>query len=348
MESEASDLHLMVDKPPFLRVDGELMAIKGEDAMNGEELEDAVFSLLEPAKKEMLKKNLELDVSYEIGEMARFRINVFYERGDLALAARVIPHKTPAMGEIMMPEVVHELLNLNQGLILVTGPTGCGKSTSLAAMVNEINQGKATHIITLEDPIEFIFENKKSVIVQRELGQDMLSFQEGLKHIVRQDPNIIMVGEMRDLETIGATLTLAETGHLVLATLHTQNAAQTIDRIIDVFPPYQQNQVRMQLSLTLKGVISQQLLAKKGGGRIAAREIMINKAAIANLIRENKIAQLKSVIQTSGKEKMITMDQDLKRLYHEGLIIKEVAMAHMLSPDGLDDDGKFRKRRLGY
>lgn len=347
VKNNASDLHLMVGKQPVLRIDGELTVIKGEEPMSAAALEEAVFSILEPAKRERLKNNLELDISCDLGGVGRFRVNLFYERENLALAARVIPRKTPTMGEIMMPEIVHELINLRQGLILVTGPTGCGKSTSLAAMINEINQGKAVHIITLEDPIEFLFENKKSIIVQRELGQDMLSFKEGLKHIVRQDPNVIMVGEMRDLETIGATLTLAETGHLVLATLHTQNAAQTIDRIIDVFPPYQQEQVRMQVSLSLRGVISQQLLPRKGGGRVAAREIMLNKPAVSNLIRENKIAQLRSVIQTSGKEKMVTMDQDIKRLYYEGLISKEVAQAHMVSPDGLEDSS-FRKRRVEY
>ena len=341
--NKASDLHLVNGKPPILRISGALVSIKGEPVLNARELEDTIFSILEPAKKEILKTKLELDLSYEISKMARFRINLFFEKGNLALAARIIPNKIPTMGEILMPEIVEQLINLKQGLILVTGPTGCGKSTSLAAMINEINKAKAEHIVTLEDPIEFIFDNQKSIIVQRELGRDMLSFKEGLKHIVRQDPNVIMVGEMRDLETIGATLTLAETGHLVLATLHTQNAAQTVDRVIDVFPPYQQDQVRIQLSLSLRGVISQRLLARREGGRIAAREIMINNPAVSNLIRENKIAQLRTVIQTSAKEGMITIDQDLKRLYHEGLVTQEEAMVHMMSPEALHD-GKFKKR----
>jgi twitching motility protein PilT len=235
-----------------------------------------------------------------------------------------------------MPEIVYELCRLNQGLILMTGPTGCGKSTSLAAMINLINQERRANIITLEDPIEFVFQSDKSLIRQRQLGTDMLSFAEGLKHVLRQDPNVVMVGEMRDLETIATAITLAETGHLILATLHTFSAAQTIDRIIDSFPPYQQNQVRLQVSMTLAGVISQRLLPQKNSGRIAAREVLINNPAVANLIRENKVAQIKSTIQTSADEGMITMDQNLKDLYEKGLIEREVAEAHMVSPEILD------------
>jgi twitching motility protein PilT len=227
-------------------------------------------------------------------------------------------------------------LELKQGLILLTGPTGCGKSTSLAAMVDYININRFCHIITLEDPIEFIFKPKKSIIIQRQQGSDMLSFASGLKHCLRQDPNVIMVGEMRDLETIATTITLAETGHLVLATLHTYNAAQTIDRIIDIFPPHQQGQVRMQLSMTLIGVISQRLIQRQDGGRVAAREIMINTPAVANIIRENKIAQLKTVIETSSKEGMVSMDQDLKKLVENGLISKQEAQMYMVNPELLD------------
>jgi len=335
-EHKASDLHLMVGRPPTLRIDGQLVPIRGEDAFTASELESAILGILGPNKKEILKEKLELDLSYEINKMARFRINVFFEKENIAMAARIIPDKIPTMEETLMPPIVENMLNLKQGLILVTGPTGCGKSTSLAVMVNEINKAKTEHIITLEDPIEFIFESEKSMIAQRELGRDMLSFGEGLKHILRQDPDVIMVGEMRDLETIAATLTLAETGHLVLATLHTQNAAQTIDRIIDVFPPYQQDQVRVQLSLSLRAVISQRLLTHNGGGRIAAREIMLNNSAVSNLIRENKIAQLRSVIQTSAKEGMITLDQDLRRLYQDGLVTEDEAMSHMMSPESLE------------
>jgi len=221
-------------------------------------------------------------------------------------------------------------------LVLVTGPTGSGKSTTLAAMLNLVNSERNCHIVTLEDPIEFIYSPIKSIIKQRELGSDMLSFAAGLKHTLRQDPNVIMVGEMRDLETIAATMTLAETGHLVLATLHTINAAQTVDRIIDAFPPYQQDQIRVQLSMSLRGIISQRLLVKQGGGRIAAREVLINNPAISNLIRENKIAQIKTVIQTAADVGMNTMDQDLKRLFRQGAISKETAVANMLDPRSLN------------
>ncbi len=234
-----------------------------------------------------------------------------------------------------MPEIVYDLVRLDQGLILVTGPTGCGKSTSLAAMINLINEERSAHIVTLEDPIEFVYTPKKCIIKQRQLGTDMLTFASGLKHVVRQDPNVILVGEMRDLETIASTITLAETGHLVLATLHTFNAAQTVDRIICVFPPHQQNQVRSQLSLFLKGIISQRLLPHAKGGRVAAREVLLNSPAIANLIRENKIPQIKTAIQTSAHDGMTTMDQAIKRLFESGDITREVAVAHMANPDSL-------------
>ena len=229
-----------------------------------------------------------------------------------------------------MPPLVSDLLRVDQGLILVTGPTGCGKSTSLASMIETINNERAANIVTLEDPVEFIFEPKLSIIRQRQLGTDITSFPAGLKHVLRQDPNVIMVGEMRDLETIATTITLAETGHLVLATLHTHNASQTIDRIVDVFPPYQQPQVRLQLSMSLNAIISQRLLPHVGGGRIAAREVLINTPAVSNLIRENKIPQIKTTIQTSAEDGMFTLEQDVKRLLAEGQITEEVARAHIM------------------
>jgi twitching motility protein PilT len=234
-----------------------------------------------------------------------------------------------------MPQVVFDLTREDQGLIMVTGPTGCGKSTTLAAMINLINSERSVNIITLEDPIEFIFKPNQSIIRQRQLNNDMRSFPEGLKHILRQDPDVVMVGEMRDLETIATTITLAETGHLVLATLHTYSASQTVDRIIDIFPPHQQNQVRLQLSMTLKGIISQRLIPAIDTGLIATREILMNTPAVSNLIRENKIAQIKTAIQTSAEDGMITMDQDLKNLYKSRKISKEVAENHMLNPESL-------------
>lgn len=334
----ASDIHLVVGLPPTLRIDGELVEIEGKKTISGKEMEQAVFSILNKEQGEKFISERDLDFSYDING-SRFRVNLHYERNNIGLAARTISEKMPSPEDLGMSPIIIDLLNLKQGLILVTGPTGCGKSTSLAAMINYINNKRRCHIITLEDPIEYLFTSGKSIIIQRQLGSDMLSFANGLKHALRQDPNVIMVGEMRDLETIATTITLAETGHLVLATLHTYSAAQTIDRIIDAFPPHQQNQIRMQLSMTLAGVISQRLLPKVKGGQIAAREIMINNAAVSNLIRENKVAQLKTVIETSAKDGMISMDQDLKRLYKEKLITKEVAQSQMVNPELLE---KFR------
>lgn len=334
----ASDIHLVAGLPPVLRIDGELIEIEGKKAISGKEMEQAIFSMLNKEQEEKFISERDLDFSYDING-SRFRVNLHYERNNIGLAARTISEKTPSLEDLGMSSIIIDLLNLKQGLILVTGPTGCGKSTSLAAMINYINNKRRCHIITLEDPIEYLFTSGKSIIIQRQLGSDMLSFANGLKHALRQDPNVIMVGEMRDLETIATTITLAETGHLVLATLHTYSAAQTIDRIIDAFPPHQQNQIRMQLSMTLAGVISQRLLPKVKGGQIAAREIMINNAAVSNLIRENKVAQLKTVIETSARDGMISMDQDLKRLYKEKLITKEVAQSQMVNPELLE---KFR------
>lgn len=338
VDEKASDLHLVAGLKPVLRVDGELNALE-EKEVSPKILEQMVLSILNEKQKDALLQQRDLDFSYSLGQGARFRINIHYERDNLGLVARVINEKMPTIDEINMPKITYNLVNLNQGLILVTGPTGCGKSTTLAAMVSYINENRRCNIITLEDPIEFMFQSKKSIIIQRQLGSDIPSFASGLKHVLRQDPDVVMVGEMRDLDTISATITLAETGHLVLATLHTYSAAQTIDRIIDIFPPHQQNQVRMQLSMTLVAVISQRLLPRIKGGRIAAREIMINTPAVSNLIRENKIAQLKTVIETSSKEGMISLDRHLKDLYREGLIEKEVAQNQMEHPESLD---KFR------
>lgn len=329
VKKKASDIHLVVGRQPILRIDGALGAIPKTEAFSRAGMERAVFSLLTASQKEKFTSGKDLDFSYEIEDGSRFRVNVFYERDNIGLAARIISAKIPDMTDIGMPQIIYEMTRARQGLILVTGPTGCGKSTSLAAMINLINSERTAHIITLEDPIEFLFKSEKSVIVQRQLGADMISFEQGLKHVLRQDPDVIMVGEMRDLETIAATITLAETGHLVLATLHTHNAGQTIDRIVDVFPPFQQNQVRLQLSMSLNGVISQQLLPKLGGGRVAAREILINTPAIANIIRENKIPQIKTAIQTSADAGMVTLEQDLKRLVDEEQVEEEVAQYYL-------------------
>ena len=336
VEKKASDLHLVVGLPPILRIDGELVSLKTKGVVTDKIMEQMVFSLISEKQKQRFIISRELDLSSQLEDKSRFRINLHYEKNNLGLVARVISEATPTLEEIEMPKLTYDLLNLKQGLILITGPTGCGKSTTLAAMINYINQNRSCTIITLEDPIEFIFKPEKSIIIQRQLGSDILTFSNGLKHVLRQDPNVIMVGEMRDLETIATTITLAETGHLVLATLHTYSAAQTIDRIIDIFPPHQQGQVRMQLSMTLVAVISQRLLPRIKGSRVAAREVLLNTPAVANMIRENKIAQIRTAIETSSREGMISMDQDLKRLFNNKIITKEVAQSQMENPELLE------------
>ena len=332
---KASDVHLVTGLLAFFRIDGEL---KKQDKWPAFE-RDAILSLIksmlgEEKKREYFAKK-ELDLSYQIENSVRFRVNLFWEKGNPVLAARIIPAKIPTMEDVDMPKAAYKLVKLNQGLIIVTGPTGCGKSTTLAAMINYINENKAHHIITLEDPIEFVFTPKKSIIVQRELGRDMVSFGAALKHIVRQDPNIIMVGEMRDLETISTALTAAETGHLVLATLHTNNAAQTIDRIIDSFPAEAKNQVRAQLAATLLGVVSERLIPRVGGGRIPAIELMIANSAVRNLIREGKIYQIDLVIETSMDQGMMSLNRYLSELVHKEQISVENAELYSLNPSDL-------------
>jgi len=336
IKKKASDLHLVVGLSPILRIDGELFKLEDKKILTNKDIEEMVLSMLTDEQKQRFFIFKELDFGYEIDDDIRFRINIHFEKNNIGLVARVISNKMPTLEDIGMSEVVYKLLELKQGLIMITGPTGCGKSTTLAAMIDHINENACYNIITFEDPIEYIFKPKKSVIIQRQLGSDMLTFANGLKHALRQDPNVIMVGEMRDLETIGAAITLAETGHLVFATLHTYSAAQTIDRIIDVFPPHQQEQIRVQLSMTLAGVISQRLLPRVSGGRIAAREILINTPAVSNLIRENKIAQIKTVIETGAKEGMISLDQNIRDLFMNKEITKETGQAQMTNPEYIE------------
>ncbi|HTM68000.1 MAG TPA: PilT/PilU family type 4a pilus ATPase [Candidatus Binatia bacterium] len=334
----ASDIHLAVGKPPLLRIFGEIIPIEGAKVLTRDTVQELVFSLLSEAEKKTIIEMKELDVAHQIPSGKRFRVNLHWEKTNLSMVARTIPSDIPTMEGLELPEVIRNMTDYPHGLVLVTGPTGSGKSTTLASMIDKINATEPVNIITLEDPIEFLFEAKKGVVRQRQLGQDFLTFGEGLKHILRQDPDVVMVGEMRDMDTMGTTLTIAETGHLAFATLHTYSAAQTIDRIIDAFPPNQQSQVRSQLALTLRGVISQQLLPKIGGGRIAAREILVNTPAVANLIRENKIPQIKNVLQTSSAEGMVTLTQDLKRLIKEKMIEKEIAMQYVIGNESLTDD----------
>ncbi|MEK7540007.1 MAG: PilT/PilU family type 4a pilus ATPase [Patescibacteria group bacterium] len=332
----ASDLHIVVGRPPVLRVNGELTDTNAS-VVTPQEAERAVSFLLTREQMQRYTDEKELDFSYQIEDGTRFRINIHREKEHAGLVARVVPNVVPTMEELGLPPLVGRLAHLHNGLLLFTGPTGSGKSSSLAAIINYVNQNRNVHVVTLEDPIEFVFQSEQSLIRQRQLGVDFISFDSALKHVVRQDPNIIMVGEMRDLETVAAAMTLAETGHLILATLHTPSAAQTVDRIIDFFPPHQQQQMRQQLSLVLRAVVAQTLLLKVGGGRIAAREILLNTPAVANLISENKVHQIKSVIQTSAAEGMQTLDQDLKRLVTEGLVEVREASVRMISPSTLEE-----------
>jgi len=328
-DNEASDLHIIVGKPPILRVDGELKVLPNTPTVTKEIAERMIFSILTERQKKTFIEERELDVSYEIPEYSRYRVNLHWEKDNVGLVSRVISKKIPEMEDLGLPKITEDLIQQTNGLILVTGPTGCGKSTTLAAMIEKINQTRMANIITLEDPIEFVHNPKKSIIKQRQLGTDIITFKDALRHILRQDPNVIMVGEMRDLETMAATITLAETGHLVLATLHTHNTAQTIDRIIDVFPPHQQSQVRLQLSISLSGVICQKLLPKINGGRVAVRELLINNPAVANVIRENKIPQIKRIVQTSAEEGMYSMQQNIKELLSQNIIDEVIALAYL-------------------
>ncbi|MCX6795598.1 MAG: PilT/PilU family type 4a pilus ATPase [Candidatus Falkowbacteria bacterium] len=339
----ASDLHLIHGLKPMLRLSGQLFdidevlsgtdnlaAFKGMSfsVLGDKDLSASLDLFLNKEQKAALLKNRELDCSFGV-DGTRFRINVSFACDHLRVVARVINSHQPTLEEVGFTDSIKKILDQRQGLILLVGPTGSGKSTTLAAMIDYLNENYRYNIITFEDPIEFIFTPKKSIISQRQYGTDFLSFPEGLSHVLRQDPNVIMIGEMRDLETIASAITIAETGHLVFATLHTANSAQSIDRMIDIFPAHQQNQIRSQVSNILSAVIAQHLIPKVDGGRIAAREIMLNNAAIGNMIRENKASQMKNVIETSAAEGMVCLDHDLKRLYSEGLITKETAMEYL-------------------
>lgn len=323
VDHKASDLHLAAGSIPALRVEGELLKLN-HGVIENKDLEAAIRTLIDQKTWEILNVKRELDIAQEFFG-ARFRVNLHYQEGKIALSARLIPGKIPSPEEIRLDETMYKLTHMRDGLILVTGPSGSGKSTTLAVMLDIINKERHSHIITIEDPVEYLFEEKQSIVEQRELGSDTLSFASALKYALRQDPNVIMVGEMRDLETISAVLTAAETGHLVLSTLHTSTAAETVARIVDVFPAHQQQQILSQLSSSLRAVISQHLLPGINGERIAVREIMINNSAIANLIRHNQFGQIYTVIQTSQKEGMITMNKAIDKLVEAGLITEEVA-----------------------
>lgn len=328
-ESKASDLHLSVGSPPVLRVHGTLQLV-GQAALTADETRSMAEALLSAAQIERFQEAGEIDFSYELEGCSRFRINAYRQRGRVSVAIRTIPTAIPSLEQLQLPAIISTLALKPQGLVLVTGPTGSGKSSTLAAMINYINRKEKKHIVTLEDPIEFLHTHDSSIIHQREVGSDTKSFSNGLRAALRQDPDVILVGEMRDLETIAAAVTAAETGHLVFATLHTTDAPQTIDRIIDAFPAHQQGQIRVQLAAVLVAVISQRLFPKPGGqGRSCATEIMINTPAVGNLIRSEKIHQIKSVMQTGRNQGMHTLEMTIKEQMQQGLIDPIAARAYL-------------------
>lgn len=335
----ASDLHVKLGAPPVLRVDGSLQVLDA-GPVSLADVEAFLERMASDAQREALRRDLELDLAYSLPGVARFRVNAFFQRGSLGLAVRVVPLQVLTIDALGLPAVCKDLAIRPRGLVLVTGPTGSGKSTTLAAMIDYLNESDCRHIITIEDPIEFLHRDKKCFIAQRELGGDTRSFGAALNHVLRQDPDVILVGEMRDLETISTAITAAETGHLVMATLHTTSAAQTIDRIVDVFPPSQQQQIRMQLSVVLEGILCQALLPCMGGGRIAAIEVLIANSAVRNLIRDGKTFQVPTVMQLSSQLGMQTLDQALMGLVRKGLVTFEDALVRATSPDDL-------KRLLG-
>jgi twitching motility protein PilT len=330
METDASDLHLTVGVPPVLRIHGDLRPIVELPSLSAEDTHSLVRSLMSEKQMGKFERNREIDFAISLKRLGRFRVNCFYQKGSIGLVARAIPAKIPTLNELTLPAIVGEMAKLKQGLVLFTGPTGSGKSSSLAALIDIINKQRRCHIMTIEDPIEFVHFHKMAVVNQRELGDDTFSFAEALKHVLRQDPDVILVGEMRDLETISLAITAAETGHLVFSTLHTIDTAQSIDRMVDVFPPHQQEQIRYQLALVLRAIFAQQLLKRADGkGRVPSLEILLNTPAVANLIREGKVHQIYSVLQTNTKEGMTTMDNYIKELYVKSVVSRQEALANV-------------------
>lgn len=333
VQKNASDLHVTDNEPPILRIDGKLNRTNLA-VLDRQDLKKMIYSVLTDAQKEMFERQLELDFSLALPGLDRFRVNIHMQKGSVEAAFRRVPLRIPAIQELGLPPIISELARKPNGLVLVTGPTGMGKTTTLAAMIDQINNEKEALVICIEDPIEFVHANKKSIIKQREVYSDTRSFADALRHALRQDPNVIVVGEMRDLETISTALTAAETGHLVLATLHTPDAPQTIERIIDVFPPYQQQQVKLQLADCLQAVISQLLLPHSSGrGRVLATEIMIGTPGVRNLIREQEVEQIPTLMQTGSQFGMKTMDKSLKELIQNGQISLDAALSKVKNPE---------------
>ncbi len=344
-ERKGSDLHLSVGSPPMMRIDGSLIPIEECGKLGPSQLRKMIYAILTGRQREELEENLELDLSFPMRGIGRFRANVFFQRDSIGAVLRAIPNQIVPLDELGIPPIVAGFAQLRRGLVLVTGPTGSGKSTTLASIIDLINTSRACHIITLEDPIEFTHRHKTSVVNQREIGSDTRSFSSALRHALRQDPDVILVGEMRDLETISTAITAAETGHLILATLHTQDAPQSVERMIDVFPSHQQRQVRVQLANSLQAVVSQQLLPRADGkGRVAAVEVMVATSAIRNLIREGKVHQIRTAMQSGGKFGMETMDGCLAQLVKTGKVDYETAFEHSRDPDGFEILAGRRKR----
>ena len=335
IDKKASDLHLMTGVAPYIRVDGQLMPVEGEAALTIEGAKEMIFPLLRPQQKDLFLVNKEIDFSVEFGTLGRFRVNAYFQKGTMAAALRLIGSKIKSIEELNLPKICHQMAELKQGLVLVTGPTGHGKSTTLAAIINQVNENRADHIVTIEDPIEYVYIPKKSIISQREMHGDTHSWAVALRSVLREDPDVVLVGEMRDYETIAAALTVAETGHLVLATLHTNSAAQTVDRIVDVFPENQQAQIRVQLANVLAGVLAQRLVPTIGGGRTAAMEILLGTTAVKTSIREGKSHLINNVIQTSGELGMQSLEQDLARLVNGGQIDLQIGQKFALAPQEL-------------
>ncbi len=332
----ASDLHLQYGLPPILRIDGALTPIAGTKNLTEDVIRDLIFATLDEEQQKIFTKDKEFDYSFAFGDIARFRVNAFYERGKPAAAFRLIPNQIKSINDLGMPAIVETFSDFPRGLVLITGPTGSGKSTTLAALIDKINREKSVHIITIEDPIEFTHRPHRSVIAQREVHYDTFSFSVALRSVLREDPDVVLIGEMRDLETIQSAITIAETGHLVFATLHTNSAAQSIDRMIDVFPAHQQPQVRSQLSNILMAVCAQRLVPAIGGGRVVAAEIMIANSAIRSLIRDGKTHQIDTAIQTGADQGMQTMDRTLAKLVQTGVITYDSAREYAVDINELN------------
>ena len=332
LNSNSSDLHLVVGSPPMLRTHGRLMPVAGAAVLDGESIRELILSTMGPDVTEKFLKDKEVDYSLAVPGIARFRVNSYTQRNSAAAALRLIPEKIPSIDDLKLPQICHTFATLQQGFILVTGPTGQGKSSTLAAIIEEINQTRAEHIVTIEDPVEFIYANKKSIISQRELGGDTRSFRRALKSVLRQDPNVVLVGEMRDTETMKLALTTAETGHLVFATLHTNSASQTIDRIVDSFSEEQQDQIKTQLANSLEAVFSQRLIPSKDGKRVVAAEVLVASPAVRSNIREGKVHQIDNIIQTSAELGMSLLETNLADLVARGVIDKDVAYRYANHP----------------